>query len=253
MTPKFLPKARKFLSISHSLATGPNKRNSQFGKILESIFRKGYFTLQTIVTLADIAEKDDQYEVIVGGSILALSRRVLEDMIYMEYINVKNKKVYSKQFVDFLKVEQKHLIDFTQKLGMEIDQKIIDVANEKYGQTPAKLRKRHNWSGQSVEQIIEWLAQKNRLPGTDKEVILALYTAGNQKIHTSPGDILDHSKQEWITSAAQKDIEIGLMITHGSLIKICLLLLEEIDTTSEIKKAVQDCWKDINPPEPPKI
>ena len=68
MTPSYLQQARDFLKISHPLATGPNKRNSRFGKILEGVFRKGYFTLQTIVFLADMVEKDDQFRIIFGGS-----------------------------------------------------------------------------------------------------------------------------------------------------------------------------------------
>ena len=53
--------------------------------------------------------------------------------------------------------------------------------------------------------------------------------------------------QELLTGAAERDIDLGIMITHGAVIKICLLLVEEIETTSEVKKAIQICWEKINP------
>lgn len=247
MTPSFLQQARDFLKISHSLATGPNKRNSRFGKILEGVFRKGYFTLQTIVVLADMVEKDDQFRIIFGGSILDLSRRVMEDMLYMVYINDKNKEKYSKQFYDYVPIEQKSDLDFLLKSGVKIDEEIAIEVDKKYQKSPIKLRGRHNWSGLSVDDLIVWFTQNGQLKGSEKETILKLYVAGNRKNHTSPCDILDHSKQEWLNGAADRDIELGLMITYGSLMKICLLFLEEIETTDEMKNTVLACWKGINP------
>jgi hypothetical protein len=247
MTPSFLQQSRDFLSVSHPLATGPNKRNSRFGKILEGVFRKGYFTLQTIVVLADIVEKDEQSRIIFGGSILDLSRRVMEDMLYMEYINDKNKEKYSKQFYDYIPIEQKSDLDFMQKSGVKIDEEITAEVDKKYQKSPKKLRDRHNWSGLSVDDLIVWFTQNGQLKGSEKETILKLYVAGNRKNHTSPSDILDHSKQEWLNGAADRDIELGLMITYGSLIKICLLFLEEIETTDKMKEIIFSYWKGINP------
>jgi len=249
MRSEFLIKSRKFLEVSFSLATGPNKfkvPKPYFGTILESVFRKGYFTLQTMVVLADQVEKDDELRVVFGGSILDLSRRVMEDMLYMEYIKEKGKDKYSEQFFDYVPIEQKDDMDFLLKTGVNIDQDVIDNTNEKYNSSPKKLRDRHNWSGQSVGQIIEWLTKQGKLPDGDKDTVLRLYIAENRKNHTSPGDILDHMKQEWLTGAAERDIELGLMVTHGALVRICLHLIEEIEITPEIYQSVQECWKSIN-------
>ncbi len=78
---KYLEATKKFLEIAYPLATGPNKFKSKFGRILEGVFRKDYFTLQTIVNLTDLTLKDEGVKVVFGGSVLDLSRRVLEDMI----------------------------------------------------------------------------------------------------------------------------------------------------------------------------
>lgn len=251
MRPEFLQRARHFLDISHLLATGPNKYKSPFGKILEGVFRKEYFTLYTITTLADMVEKDDQLRVIFGGSILDLSRRSLEDMLYMEYINEKGKDKYSKQFFDYIPVEQKDDLGFLKRMGVEIDKEVERIAVEKYDKTPKRLRDgRINWAAQSVEQVIEWFVSQGKLSPSDKDTILRLYIAGNRKNHTSPGDIFDHRMNDWLMGSAERDIELGLMITYGAVIKICLLFLEEIETTNEMKMSIMKCWEDINPKTP---
>ncbi len=250
MRPEFLEKSRKFLDIGHPLATGPNKfktKKPYFGTILESVYRKGYFTLQTIVVLVNTVEEDGQLRIVFGGSILDLSRRVLEDMLYMDYIKEKGQEKYSKQFFDYVPIEQKDDMDFLQRSGVEINQTIINQTNERYKETPKKLRDRQNWAGQSVEQIIEWLTLNGKLPGKDRETVLRLYIAGNRKNHTSPGDILDHMKQEWLIGNAERDIELGLMVVHGALIRICLHLIEEIEVSPEMKALVEECWQSINP------
>lgn len=222
-------------------------RLSRFGKILEGVFRKGYFTLQTTVVLADMVEKDEQFRIIFGGSILDLSRRVMEDMLYMVYINDKNKERYSKQFYDYIPIEQKSDLEFLLNSGVKIDDQIAIEVDKKYQKSPKKLRNRHNWSGLSVDDLIVWFTQNGQLKGSEKETILKLYIAGNRKNHTSPSDILDHSKQEWLNGVADRDIELGLMITYGSIVKICLLFLGEIETTDEMKEKILSCWKGINP------
>lgn len=250
MRAEFLERSRKFLDVGFPLAKGPNKFKVQkpyFGTILESVFRKGYFTLQTMVILADMVENDDQYRIVFGGSVLDLSRRVMEDMLYMEYIKENGKEKYSKQFFDYVPIEQKDDMDFLLRSGVHVDQEVINKTNEKYERAPKKLKDRHNWAGQSVEQIIEWLTSKGKLPNDDKEAVLRLYIAENRKNHTSPGDILDHMKQEWLTGAAERDIELGLMVTHGALVRIGLHLIDEIETTPEITKSVKECWDSINP------
>jgi hypothetical protein len=61
-TPQFLQRAREFLDIAYPLSTVPNKYKSRFVKVLEGVFRKDYFTLQTVVTLTDMLVKDDQLQ-----------------------------------------------------------------------------------------------------------------------------------------------------------------------------------------------
>lgn len=245
--PRFLKKSQHLLAISHRLATGPNKYKSRFGKILEGVFRKGYFTLQTIVVLADMIDKDDQLRIVFGGSMLDLSRRVFEDMIYMEYINESGKKEeYSKQFFDYIAVDRKNDLEFLLNAGIQVDKKIVEIVRSDYEKTPRKLKDRNNWAGQSVEKIITWLVGKGKIEELRKADVLKVYTAASRKNHTSPSDILGHLFQETLDIDSEQAIEMGLMITHGSLIKIGLLLVEETETIDVIKKELRECWENIN-------
>jgi len=246
-TPRFFKLSQILLDKVHPLATGPNKYKSRFGRILEGVFRKGYFTLQTIVVLADMVEKDNQLRIVFGGSILDLSRRVFEDMIYMEYINESDKKEeYSKQFFDYTAIDQNNDLEFLLGSGVKVDSKVIETVKNKYAIAPTKLKSRSNWAGQSVEQVIAWLVQRGKIEESRKADVLKIYTAGNRKNHTSPSDILDHLFQESLDIDSEQDVEMGLMITHGSLVKIGLLFIEETETKEEIKKELRESWESIN-------
>lgn len=249
--PEFLEKSQQLLSVCHRLATGPNKYKSLFGKILEYAFRRDYFTLQTIVMLVDQVEADPAKEIIFAGSILDLSRRVLEDMLYMEYIATKGKEKYSKQLFDFYAVEKKQDLDFMRSAGVEGDPELVKQIEADYEDVPSKLKDgRHNWACMSVEQVISWLVEQGKIEEVKKKDILALYISGNRKNHTSSTDILHHQNQKVLDGTARLDIEMGLMITHGALARIGLFLIEETETNEEIKKALWKCWNSINQEQP---
>lgn len=244
---KFLAKSRKLLDVCHPLATGPNKYKSRFGRVLESVFRKDYFTLQTSVILADMAEEDEQTRIIVAGSIMDLSRRSFEDMIYMEYIAAKDREKYTKQFVDYYMVDQKLDLDTSLSLGIQVSQEDKDRIEADYARIPRKLKDgRHNWAAQSVEQIIAWLVNEGKIRDSEKTTILSLYYAGNRKNHTSPSDVLNHTNQGLLDRASEIDLDLGLMITHGALARIGLFLVEETEADDSVRKALWECWNSIN-------
>ena len=244
---QFLAKSRVALDVTHSLATGPNKYKSKFGRVLEGVFRKDYFTLQTMVVLTDMVERDNELGVVFGGSILDLSRRVFEDMIFMEYVKASGKTdKYVRQFFDYVAIERKKDLDFLLERGGKVSKKIASDLEDDYKKTPTKLRKNHNWLGQNVEQIIFWLTQNGTIEELQKTDILKIYTAGNRKNHTSPSDIVGHLFQQTLDHNSETDLEMGLMITHGAMLRVALLLIEEIEVGDETKEALMKCWKSIN-------
>jgi hypothetical protein len=88
--------ARKLLTITRSLAAGPHSTQSLFARVVEGTFRRDYLTLYTIVYLAE----QDQPGAPTGlGTIcMDLCRRVLEDVVSLEYMLLKGKEPYAKKF-----------------------------------------------------------------------------------------------------------------------------------------------------------
>lgn len=234
------------LKLTYPLATGPNRYKSNFGKVLEGVFRKNYFTLQTLVILGQQVQQDPEKLMIFAGSALDLSRRTLEDMIYMMYIHDRDKDKYSKQFLDYIPIEVKQDLIFLLDAGADISKKIVDKINSNYDKAPKKLKNRHNWSGQSFEEILQWFVDSKIIKNNEIGTILKIYNLGNRKNHTSPSDIMGHVYTDSLYGTSANDLDMAIMITFGSLNRIALLATDEIEVEEEIIKGIEDSWKSMN-------
>jgi len=122
--------AKKLIRTTRQLASGPNTYKSQFARVLEGTFRRDYFTLLTMVYLAEHNELE--MRIAFGNSCMDLCRRVLEDFISLEYMFVKGKESEAKKFFDYKAVEAKHDIDFLEAIGTTIDQQLMTTIDEEY-------------------------------------------------------------------------------------------------------------------------
>lgn len=165
----FLQKSREFLDLIYPLAIGPNRYKSLFGKVLEGVVRKDYFTLSTIVYLVKKVKSEPECLKIFAGSILDLSRRALEDMVYMTYIDEKGKEEYSKRFIQYDAVEQKDDMDFMDSVGMKTDEEIAEGINKRFAEVPRNIKEHRNWAGLSVDQAIDWFAKTEKFHPTRGE------------------------------------------------------------------------------------
>jgi hypothetical protein len=240
----FLEKSDSFLGITHDLATGPNTRNSVFSQVLECVFRKDYFTLQTIYFLGKKIEEDYQCGAVFSGSILDLSRRVLEDWIYMQYIKVNGPERYSKQFWDYKAVEDKRAFCFAEKYGNP-DKKIKEKVNHKYEKIKKKLKIRNNWSGQPFESIIDDLVEKKEINEIEKDVLLKSYVWCCQANHTSPSDISCYINQSELDAYSVDMLSIPFQISLISLINVANLFLGERSSSEELKTKLENFKKNF--------
>lgn len=133
--------ARKLLDTTHPLVIGPNAYKSVFAKVVEGTLRRDYLTLLTTVYLAEHDEPEMQTA--FGNSCMDLSRRVLEDLISLEYMLFKDKEAYAKKFFDYKAVEEKLDIDFFEATGVAIDQQlqqIKETTDQAYDQVKHQFR-----------------------------------------------------------------------------------------------------------------
>ena len=117
--------ARKLLNATHPLVIGPNTYKSEFAKVVEGTLRRDYLTLLTTVYLAEHDEPEMQ--IAFGNSCMDLSRRVLEDLISLEYMLLNDKEDLARKFFDYKAVEEKLDMDFLEAAGVEMDQELQQV------------------------------------------------------------------------------------------------------------------------------
>ena len=87
--------------------------------------------------------KDVECRIVFAGSILDLSRRTLEDMVYMHCIKEKGKDEYSKQFKNFASIEMKSDLDFLTGADISTKKDIVKTIEDDYKKAPNDLKKRH--------------------------------------------------------------------------------------------------------------
>jgi hypothetical protein len=124
--------ARKLLNTTYNLAMGPNtyNDNSVFARVLEGAFRRDYLTLYTMFYLIEHSEPAQRRA--FGDCCLDLSRKVLEDLVSLEYMLLKGKEPYAKKFFDYYHIEAKRDSEFLEAAGTPIDQERKLVIEKNY-------------------------------------------------------------------------------------------------------------------------
>src|SRR6266568_3457493 len=102
--------ARKLLNSTYQLAMGPNTYKSVFAQVLEGTFRRDYLTLYTMLYLTEHSQPEQRRA--FGDCCLDLSRKVLEDLVSLEYMLLRGKEAYAKKFLDYYHIEAKRDSDY---------------------------------------------------------------------------------------------------------------------------------------------
>jgi hypothetical protein len=154
--------ARKLLNTTYQLAMGPNSYKSLFAQVLEGAFRRDYLTLYTMLYLTEHSEPEQRRA--FGDCCVDLSRKVLEDLVSLEYMLFKGKEPHAKKFFDYYHIEAKHDSDFLEAAGAPIDQERKILIEENYNRvkrdffdSSARSRKRA-WS-----ELTEFLISQNKI------------------------------------------------------------------------------------------
>jgi hypothetical protein len=162
--------ARKLLNSTHQLAMGPNTYKSVFAQVLEGTFRRDYLTLYTMLYLIEHSEPGQRRA--FGDCCLDLSRKVLEDLVSLEYMLLKGKESHAKKFFDYYNIEAKRDSDFLEAAGAPIDRKRKILIEKNYNRVKrdffdsgARSRQRA-WS-----DLTEFLMAQNKIDQQTKQQI----------------------------------------------------------------------------------
>lgn len=239
-----LPKAKKIaertLHVVHPLVKEV-KQPSRFSSVILGALRRDYLTLYTIMHLSDSNEDD---RIAFGDPCMDLARRVFEDLVSIEYIKLKGKEKYSKQFMDFKAVEAYQDLQYLLASGRKMDPKFVRDLTDDYEKLPKKLRERKRWSGLGIEDMIQLLLDEDVIKQDEFRTLSQTYIAGNYKNHFSPTDIFNFLHNDLYQFTGKSDLVVSLVVVAITVTKIAGELIEEAKVKGKIKKEVNALWKD---------
>lgn len=162
--------ARKLLNATHQLAMGPNTYKSVFARVLEGAFRRDYLTLYTMVYLTEHSEPEQRRA--FGDCCLDLSRKVLEDLVSLEYMLLRGKETLAKKFFDYYHIEAKRDSDYLEAAGAPIDKKQKLLIEENYNRVKQDFFDSSARSRQRAwYELTDFLISKNKIDQQTKQQI----------------------------------------------------------------------------------
>lgn len=174
----------RVLQTTTPLAQAGATHDTKFLNVLLGIYRVSFSTLRDIYYLSSSEEG--------GASALDLNRKIIEYGITVEYMIWKDKDKMAEQFQNHMCKEVHDEIEFLKSIGQDLssqseEMKIgVDRAENEYNALNSDAKKRKNWAGLSVEQMIKFLHDAGNLKDFDSSRITQAYIWGCRLNHISP-------------------------------------------------------------------
>ena len=239
---KYLSHAHKILDLTSTLIEGPNQVDTKYKRILEGIARRNYYTLFSIVYLAESEFHSD--------SILDLSRRLIEDMVAVEFMKLKGKDEQAAKFIDFIKVEIKNDYEFLILNGLPPPPNMVaevtadfEKVKKQFEYKPGEIA--HSWAMCSVESMIEELLKADAIKATDKNMFLMAYVLGNRKNHLSPLDVMSFWNQEIRDRNQQQNMNIGMVFSITSYFHV-INEFAIVQNREDLLHQLEEFWGSFN-------
>lgn len=158
--------ADRILNCTHKLALGPNVYKTPiFSRIVEAAFRRDYLTLSTIRYLSN-GKKEELAA--FGNSCMDLSRRVLEDDLYLKYMIATDKEELSKKFNAYRAIETKNDLDYLKAAGSTIDPEVERQVLDEFDEVKADFFDKSSKSRQKGwKDLLEALTKFNHELNSD--------------------------------------------------------------------------------------
>ena len=184
MDKKLLSIIERTLQVTTPLVEVGASHDTKFLNVLLGIYRVSFSTLRDIYYLSSSEEG--------GASALDLNRKIIEYGITVEYMLWKGKDKMAEQFQNYMLKEVHDEIEFSKLIGQDFSSQSEEMRigvekNEKeFNALNSDIKKRNNWAGLSIEQMIKALHDAGRLRDFDSSRIGQAYTWGCRLNHVSP-------------------------------------------------------------------
>ncbi len=240
----------KTLKVTDPLVNVGAPSDSKFINVILGIYRVSFGTLRDIYYLSSNED--------VGSSSLALTRKIIEYGITVEYMLWKGKEKMAEQFQKHLYKEIHEEIEFLKFIGQNpADQsgelKIgVEDSEEKYNNLNSEAKSRNSWAGISVDKMVEKLHEANQLKDFDFSRISQAYIWGCRLNHVSPMVVQNYMSQTEAVVASSFYLRQALMIATLFHIRLTTRYIDEIrlikgvDDHKDIADEILLIWDDIN-------
>lgn len=246
----------ELLECTHPLAElHPNPENgTAFLRVMESTFRKDYLTLLSISYIAEHIELAD--------SALDLVRKMIEDVISVEYMILNNKEEMAIKFQKFLWVQFHQNLEFIKSLGLDagvlnLDQQLEEVdteyqkVKEEFTHKPTGTDLR-SWAGKDIETMLRELKNAGALQEMDIQRTAIAYTYGCWRNHFNPYDNLSYLTNDVRTEAEENSLRQALVLGSACLYRLATRYIDEqreIDGENvhdKLAKNLAIIWEKLN-------
>lgn len=232
----------RLLEATNILARSHPKVDKKYHyiRVLEGFYCRSTFTFLGIRYLSNQPSLSDSAGV--------LARKMIEDVIAIEYILLEGKEKMAKRFQDFLYVQAYQEIEQRKKLGYEIPPekemtkllKRLEKLKLQFWHKPSNQFMR-SWSGKDFEKMLIDIARAKLFAKHEIHSILLGYTYGSWKSHPNPTDVLSYMTNKSRIAVSDIALKQSTILAIMSFIR---LITRYIDEIREIKQ--KNLYEDIN-------
>ena len=184
MDPNLQTLLERTLKTTTPLAEVGPASDTKFLNVLMGIYRVSLTTLRDIYYLS--LNED------TGASALALTRKIIEYTVTVEYMLWRGKEEMAERFQKHMWTEIHHELEFMKVLGQDMatlgdDLKVgVEEAEREYAALSSEAKDRISWAGRSIEKMMEEMREAGVMHDFDFSRIGQAYVWGCRLNHVSP-------------------------------------------------------------------
>ncbi len=239
----------KTLKVTEPLVRASAPSDAKFVNVILGVYRVSFGTLRDIYYLSNNED--------AGGNALALTRKMIEYGIAVEYMLWKGKEKMAEQFQKHLFKEIHDEIKFLESIGQNpaIQNKNLKLevedAEKNYESLSSNAKTRKSWAGISLEKMMKDLHTAKKLKDFDFSRISQAYVWGCRLNHVNPMVVKNYMEQEDTTIASGFYLQQALLVATLIHIRLTTRYIDEIrlinqsNDYQELADSISSIWNEI--------
>lgn len=237
------------LKVTKSLVGASAISDTKFVNVILGIYRVSFGTLRDIYYLSSNED--------TGGNALALTRKMIEYGITVEYMLWKGKEKMAEQFQKHLFKEIHDEIKFLESIGQNPatqnnDLKLeVEDAEKNYESLSSGAKNRKSWAGISLEKMMKDLHDAKKLEDFDFSRISQAYVWGCRLSHVNPMVVKGYMEQNNAVIASSFYLRQALLVSTFLHIRLTTRYIDEIrlinqsNDYKELADSIYSIWNEI--------